>query len=142
MRTCCVGSCLPRAPSAPPESARTQDVLPRHVARMVGFLRKAEHALTEDVAPDRRGAALDRVRLRTQEAAGDGARPVRSATDEAERLLAGEALAFPRDPVGSLEVDGQPLQPLVELGALQLGDRALGPGFRAAATTVGGALVV
>ena len=51
------------------------------------------------------------------------------AADEAERRLRGQPLALPRDAVGALEVDRQLLHALVELRALQLGDRALGPGF-------------
>ena len=42
----------------------------------------------------------------------------------------------------ALEVDRELLQPLVELGLLQLGDRALGPGLGAALALVGRALVV
>ena len=66
----------------------------------------------------------------------------RTAADEAERLLADESLALPGDTVDTLEVDGQSLEPLVELRALQLGDRSLRPDLRTAPTAVGGALVV
>ena len=63
--------------------------------------------------------------------------------DEARRALVLEqARALPRDAVGALEVDGELLQPLVELRLLQLRDRALGPGLGAALALVAGALVV
>ena len=52
-------------------SARARHVLPRHVARLVGLLREAEHTLTEDVAHHVRRAALDGVGLCAQEAAHD-----------------------------------------------------------------------
>ena len=107
------------------------DVLPRHVARRVGLLREPEHALTEDVAHDR---STCRPRSCWPARAGSRARrcaasSVGAAPTKPNVALAGERLALPRDPVDALEVDGELLEPLVELRLLQLGDRALGPGL-------------
>ena len=62
-------------------------VLPRQLARVVGLLRQAEHALAEDVAHHVRRAALDRVRLGAQEAARRcrGCRPRRRSGTRARR---------------------------------------------------------
>ena len=62
---------------------------------------------------------------------------VRFARGEAERRLRREARAFPGDTVDAFEVDRELLQSLIELGALQLGDRPFGPGLSAFAVLGG-----
>ena len=145
--TCSAARCPPEGTlhclTARPRHPRAGDVLPRDVTRQ----RRAPSGspstrsprmlrMIAEVPPSMVLACARRNPRATVR--GSSAR----AAHEAERRLPGEALALPRDPVDALEVDGQLLQPLVELRALQLGDRALGPGLRARAAPVGGALVV
>ena len=87
-----------------------------------GILRAAEHLFAEDVAQDLRRAALDRVGPHPQERV---LQPLRRRPGRVEFLGAAEGVVVADLAVHPHQVDAEVVEPLVELGVLQLGDRHL-----------------
>ena len=103
------------------EASAAGDVAPGDVLVDARFGREAEHALADDVALDLGRATLDRVGPAAQEEhAGRAGR-----ADVAEVVVAAEPVVGADEGVGAEQVDAQLVDPLVDRGERQLGDRAL-----------------
>src|SRR6476660_1992535 len=99
--------------------AGARHLAPGQLAGVVRILRESEHPLAEDVAHDVRCPAFDRVRLGPPESERDGR--VRVDLGRATRPHGlREVVSVPRLTARALEVERKLLEPLVELGLLQL----------------------
>src|SRR5215211_943263 len=97
---------------------------PGHVLVDPRLARQAQHPLAHDVALDLRRAALDRVGPRAQEhLAGRSRWP-----HEPQALGAAHRVVVALERRRAEQVDAQLVDRHVDLGELELGDRALGPG--------------